>query len=485
MLRFMSPLRAPRLPFRAALLLMLGAPVLPFVLPGCAGGPAGAVAGDPATVKEAFGVRCDAVRAQEAPDLMAWDPAARANLDRLRKAGVVAVRYEAKGCDVKLELLPNCKGPSSYKYSGYAARETKTAKDATEVFASLPLGAQSIAGKVSKGKMLRTDYILVGTDSLKADARIARASLRGPDCARATHVVSTVYVGGFAMEAGTSAELGATVSVFGVGAGASQARSSERLAREGDATACEDALKSGKETSLCAVPLRVGLLALDGLASDGSGVAAASAATGAAPTSCPDGMVGIEGGSFTMGAAKTREDVAPFCIDRTEITAQDYAGCVAKGLCRAPIESTKPLCTFRQAGKETHPINCVSYDEAKAHCQARGALLPTEQQWEWAARGNAQRTYPWGEEADLSRACANRGREGGTCSVTEHPTGATPAGVLGLAGNVAEWVELRTGNAGNAGGDYSDKAPRDLEPRRRNYSDKALPTLGFRCVTRP
>lgn len=480
----LSPrLRLFRAPFCAPLSATVAALAITAAVPGCATTPSGALAGDPSTVKEAFGVRCDAVRAQEAPDLMAWDPAARANLDRLRKSGVVAVRYEAKGCDVKLELLPGCKGPSNYKYNAYAARETKTARDANEVFASLPLGAQSVAAKVSKGKMLRTDYILVGTDSLRADARIARASLRGPECARATHVVNTVYLGGFAMEAGTTAELGGQVTVFGVGAGANSAHSAERLAREGDAAACEEALKSGKETALCSVPLRVGLLALDGLASDGSGVAAGSAATTKGPTSCPDGMVAVEGGSFVMGAQKSREDVAPFCIERTEVTAGAYGACVTAGKCRAPTESDRPACNFRRDGRDAHPMNCVSYDEAKIECASRGLLLPTEQQWEWAARGNGQRTFPWGEEPELDRACADRGKDGGTCEVSGHPKGGTPSGVLGLSGNVSEWVELRTGNPGHAGGDWGDKGLRDLDPKRRSSAATATPKIGYRCVT--
>lgn len=118
----------------------------------CGGGPAAVVAGEPTTVKEAFGVKCDAFQAQTAPDLMAWDAAARANLSRLRDKGIVAVRYEKRGCDVVLELLPSCKGSGSYKYTPYSATESKVASNENELFAALPLGASSFAGRVKKAK---------------------------------------------------------------------------------------------------------------------------------------------------------------------------------------------------------------------------------------------------------------------------------------------------------------------------------------------
>ncbi|HRG98198.1 MAG TPA: SUMF1/EgtB/PvdO family nonheme iron enzyme [Polyangiaceae bacterium] len=448
-------------------------------LAGCGGSPARAIAGDAPTVGEAFGVRCDAVRAQEAPDLMAWDAASRANLGRLRQRGVVAVRYESRGCEVKLELLPNCKGPSSYRFSPTSARETKSAKDASEVFASLPLGAHAVAGKVGAGRSLRTDLILVGTDALGADARVQRASLRGQDCPRATHVVSTVYLGGFAMEAGTSAELAARASVFGVEAGGASSASSERLAREGDPAACEEALKSGKEHPLCAVPLRVGLLALDGLASDGSGVAAAGPTTTAPPPACPAGMAPVPGGTY--GHGRHAVTVGPFCMDKTEVTASAYSACVDAGKCAAPAETKNAFCNYRKAGREGHPINCVSLDDAKRVCQSRGLLVPTEQQWVWAARGNAQRAFPWGEDEEAGRACSDRAKEG-TCEVGAHPRGATPEGVLGLVGNVSELVESGVNGTRAMGGDYR-KAVKDLHPYSGRSADSA-PEIGVRCVTR-
>lgn len=433
------------------------------------------------SLSEALGVRCDAVQPQAAPDLMAWDSAARANLDRLRKQGVVAVRYEGKGCDVRLELLPNCKGAGNYRFSPYSARETKKARDATELFASLPLGANTLGGKVQQGRGLRTDAILVGTDALRADARATRASLRGPDCPRATHIVSTVYLGGFALEADEVKSLEARATVFGVGAGAATSSSAESLAREGDPAACEEALRSGKEHALCSVPLRVGLLALDGLASDGSGVAASApdkAPDG--PTSCPEGMARIAGGSFTMNTR--REDVAAFCLDRTEVTAAAYGACVDQGKCQAPSEKQRELCNYRQTGKEQHPMNCLTVDEAKGFCQSRGLLLPTEQQSELAARGLQGRRYPWGEAEETSRVCMDRRKEG-SCAVGSLTSGATPEGVADLAGNVAELVEGVRGLQ-TFGGDFGDRKLTEVAPQSRGASTHPSAKTGFRCATR-
>jgi formylglycine-generating enzyme required for sulfatase activity len=284
-----------------------------------------------------------------------------------------------------------------------------------------------------------------------------------------------------ALEADEVKSLEARATVFGVGAGVATGSSAESLAREGDPAACEEALRSGKETPLCSVPLRVGLLALDGLASDGSGVAAAAPekpATG--PASCPEGMARVEGGSLTMDGK--REDVGTFCIDKQEATAAAYSACVDGRTCQAPSEKPREFCTYRQAGKGRHPMNCVTIDEAKAFCQSRGLLLPTEQQAELAARGLQGRRYPWGEAEEEARVCMGRRNEG-TCVAGSLPSGATPEGVVDLAGNVAELVESARGHR-TFGGDFSDKKLKDVSPEERGVSTSPSPKIGFRCATR-
>ncbi len=208
------------------------------------------------------GGSCTAARPQPEPDLMGWDATSRANLTRLRRKGVVAVRYEASGCDVNLELLSNCIASGTYEFAPYSANEHKVAHDENELRAALPLGANSLAAKLKGGLALRTDYMLAGTYSIAPGSYVTETDLKGPDCARATHVVSAVFVGGFALAAGQSRSLDADASLFGVGVGAASHAALENVYDEGNAAACKQAQSEGKESERCAVPLRVGLLAI-------------------------------------------------------------------------------------------------------------------------------------------------------------------------------------------------------------------------------
>jgi formylglycine-generating enzyme required for sulfatase activity len=145
---------------------------------------------------------------------------------------------------------------------------------------------------------------------------------------------------------------------------------------------------------------------------------------------CPAGMVYIPGGTFNMGSDNGDSDERPvhrvtvsgFCLDRTEA-----------------------------AGSDGKPIVNVSWDQAKASCEKQGKRLPTEAEWEFAARGTSGRSYPWGE-ATPSCERANYDQCGRTLkNVGTHPTGATPEGVQDLAGNVWEWVEDCYGNYYSSG----------------------------------
>jgi len=195
---------------------------------------------------------------------MGWDPGSRANLNRLRGAGVVAVRYEAVGCNVTLELLSHCIGTTGkYQFSPYSANQRKVAHNAGELFAQLPVGAASLGAGMKGGRALRTDYILAGQYALPPDAIFRKSDLKGADCARATHVVSAIYVGAFILGAGESRKMDATSTLFGVGAGVSSSADVDVLSTEGDAESCAVAQREGTENYRCAVPLRIGLEALD------------------------------------------------------------------------------------------------------------------------------------------------------------------------------------------------------------------------------
>jgi hypothetical protein len=214
-------------------------------------------AGSGSSPKAPKDLNCSAVRPPAEPELMAWEPSSRAELDKLRRRGVVAVRYEAHGCEVSLELLPNCIGPKNrYVYSPFKKTSTKIAHDLNELFVQLPLGAPNVSSLMNDNQALRTDSRLVGTVGLPAGTTVTATDLVGPECKRATHVVSVLYVGGFAMAAAKPSQVNAK-NLFDV---ATPPR--DGMTREGLVQACQNADTQGVELSGCAVPLRVALLPL-------------------------------------------------------------------------------------------------------------------------------------------------------------------------------------------------------------------------------
>jgi formylglycine-generating enzyme len=173
------------------------------------------------------------------------------------------------------------------------------------------------------------------------------------------------------------------------------------------------------------------------------------------PTSVP--MIEIPAGAFWMGcdagddcadseSPARQVTLSAFAIDRTEVTVAAYAACFDAGACTEPY--THPYgCTWGIDGQQDHPITCVSWHQAEAYCSWVGKRLLTEAEWEKAARGEDQRTFPWGdEEPDCSRAIFNAGDGFGcglesTWPVGSTPGGASPFGVLDLAGNCEAWVQ--------------------------------------------
>ncbi len=212
----------------------------------------------PSTV---WGAACTAKQGEA--DLMGWDAGSRANVAMMRRQGVVAVRFSSEGCKVELELLPNCLGVGAYTFAPYPATESRVAHDALELGAKLPLMSIDIGGKLKAGRALRTDFDLAGVMALPIGRPYSRADLHGQGCDRATHVVNRVYLGGFSMMVGESRSIEAAATIFGASLGGSAVTDGERLAAEGDAEACKSAQKSGVESPLCSVPLRLGLLPIN------------------------------------------------------------------------------------------------------------------------------------------------------------------------------------------------------------------------------
>ncbi|HEX3769364.1 MAG TPA: hypothetical protein VHV30_00800 [Polyangiaceae bacterium] len=289
---------------RVSMMLVLGGLAVPWAGAnvGCGGAPAPDLKGP--TNADAFDTtKCVNGQPSSTPDLMAWDSVSRLNLSRLRNQGIVAVRYQAHGCEVQMELLSNCIAKGSYEFTPYVSNEHKIAHDQSELYAQLPLGAASLSGKVAGDRSLRTDYSLVGEHALPPDATYKLSDFQGADCPRATHVISAVYVGGFALVSGNEREIDAAVTVFGAGGGAGQTASVERLANEGDPEACERAQKEHTADDSCNVPLRVGLLPIsdvivapaptpspDGF--DGGAATASGTGSNPSPPSRPGGVLG-------------------------------------------------------------------------------------------------------------------------------------------------------------------------------------------------
>ncbi len=168
----------------------------------------------------------------------------------------------------------------------------------------------------------------------------------------------------------------------------------------------------------------------------------------APPPATESQMVDVPEGDFAMGCndavdADCKPDELPthavslkgFRIDATEVTQEQYVACVVSGAC------LPPTCDWDPCGaRAMHPVVCVNRADAVAYCAHEGKRLPSEAEWEKAARGPEGTKFPWGNDP-IDCAHANiAGCTGGTQPVGSHPTGASMYGALDMAGNVVEWV---------------------------------------------
>jgi formylglycine-generating enzyme required for sulfatase activity len=223
-----------------------------------------------------------------------------------------------------------------------------------------------------------------------------------------------------------------------------------------------------------------------------------------------DGMLRLPGGHFTMGSASPRAPsnerpvrpmtVGPFWIDRTEVTVEAYRACVATGACEAPARASA-TCTY-DADDPDLPVSCVHWADADAYCGWVGKRLPSEREWEYAARGPLAVPFPWGIGANCAdavtlineqsaKSCARRPARVGT-----HPGGASVFGVQDMSGNLEEWtadwyVELlgpgpapRAGAAHVLRGGGWLSTPSQSRTTSRNWGSalEAGANVGFRCV---
>jgi len=169
-----------------------------------------------------------------------------------------------------------------------------------------------------------------------------------------------------------------------------------------------------------------------------------------------DGMVMdyVPAGSFAMGStdsdSQAGDDEKPshrvyldaFWIDQTEVTNGMFATCVQAGACQPPGEkgSKTRLLYYSDSHYENYPVIYVSYSGAEDYCRWAGRRLPTEAEWEKAARGIDGRIYPWGNQLPDASLLNYNNQVGDTQPVGSYPAGSSPFGALDMAGNVAEWT---------------------------------------------
>jgi len=194
----------------------------------------------------------------------------------------------------------------------------------------------------------------------------------------------------------------------------------------------------------------------------------ALASRGAGGGAGPAGIefVRIEGGSFQMGSGgdTRRVSVPSFELAKTEVTVGQYRACVEAGSCSAP--NTGGACNWDKPGRDDHPVNCVDWAQASTFGLWARARLPSEAEWEFAARsGGRGQVYPWGDaEATCRYAMMDDGGGDGcglgdtTAPVCSKPSGNSAQGVCDLAGNVWEWVEDWFGPYGEAPSDGSARS---------------------------
>lgn len=214
----------------------------------------------------------------------------------------------------------------------------------------------------------------------------------------------------------------------------------------------------------------------------------------------PEGMVVIPAGEFWMGTEDGLQDARPqhrvylssYWFDKYEVTNSRYRQCVEGGGCTPP----KDRLTFEDPQRAHHSVANITWNQARSFCQWQGKRLPTEAEWEKAARGTDARRYPWGNDGEFMTSV------NGAEPVGRQASMASPYGVLDLIGSVSQWVKdwyaedfyqaspardpqgpLRGSFRVLRGGEWNEKSA-NFQASYRGWDDVTYwgPTLGVRCA---
>ncbi len=224
----------------------------------------------------------------------------------------------------------------------------------------------------------------------------------------------------------------------------------------------------------------------------------------------PEGMVLVPAGEFWMGAEDGLPDARPmhrvylssYWFDKYEVTNAQYRQCVEGGGCSPP----KDRQAFDDPQRVEHPVTGITWTQGRAYCEWRGKRLPTEAEWEKAARGTDGRRYPWGNSGEVVKSRAKNAElkagNNSTEPVGRQPATMSPYSVFDLIGSVSEWVKdwyaedfyqtspardpqgpLRGSFRVLRGGEWSEKPP-DLRASYRGWDEVTYwgPMLGVRCA---
>ncbi len=245
----------------------------------------------------------------------------------------------------------------------------------------------------------------------------------------------------------------------------------------------------------------------------GAGPASAASSDPRAVPACPRGALRVDGGAYAESKRGRAVTVGALCVGVHEVTVGEYARCVRDGRCapafdsaswpladEAAIESASEACNARHEGRAGHPINCVDWSQAVAYCAYAGMRLPSDEEWEWLARGGARgAVYPWGDEPpSAERVCAGRGstcevradggpRAEGAAGAAGGEGAAVASAITGLLGNVWEWTssyaDARQQQRSFRGGGFSTPLEGLASWPRSAFPESArTEVIGVRCV---